>query len=99
MVDAKAIYLWTRAERRDEEDVSIDTSHTHSFSCLISAITCFCLSLQSAVLVVVLVAHLQLHLQHHASLACGYGKPDGRYRTLGLLISTGTMFHSRFVQS
>ena len=63
MVDAKAIYLWTRAERRDEEDVSIDTSHTHSFSCLISAITCFCLSLQSAVLVVVLVAHLQLHLQ------------------------------------
>ena len=68
MVDAKAIYLWTRAERRDEEDVSIDTSHTHSFSCLICAISSASLSLHLALHAVVLVvAHLQLHLQlHHA---------------------------------
>ena len=44
--------------------MSIDTSHTHSFSCLICAISSASLSLHSALEAVVLVlAHLHLHLQ------------------------------------
>ena len=60
----RQICVSRRAERRDEEDVSIDTSHTHSFSCLICAISSASLSLHSALEAVVLVlAHLHLHLQ------------------------------------
>ena len=53
-----------RAERCDEEGVSIDTSHTHSLSPSIVPISSASLSLRSALeAVVLLVAHLQLHLQ------------------------------------
>ena len=59
---------WRRAERCDEEGVSIDTICTHSLSPSIVPISSASLSLRSALeAVVLLVAHLQLHLQlHHA---------------------------------
>ena len=58
-----------RAERCDEEGVSIDTICTHNFSCLPASISSACPSLRSGLRAVVLVvAHLQrdlkLHLQH-----------------------------------
>ena len=54
-----------RAERCDEEGVSIDTICTHSLSPSIVPISSASLSLRSALEAVVLVvAHLQLHLGH-----------------------------------
>ena len=58
-----------RAERCDEEGVSIDTIYTHNFSCLPASISSASPSLRSGLRAVVLVvAHLQrdlkLHLQH-----------------------------------
>ena len=58
-----------RAERCDEEGVSIDTICTHNFSCLPASISSACPSLRSGLRAAVLVvAHLQpqlkLHLQH-----------------------------------
>ena len=58
-----------RAERCDEEGVSIDTIYTHNFSCLPASISSASPSLRSGLrAVVVVVAHLQrdlkLHLQH-----------------------------------
>ena len=66
MVGARAICLsGQKHERRDEEGVSIDTNHTHSFSGLTSAISSASPSLRSALHAAVLVlAHLQLHLGH-----------------------------------
>ena len=57
-----------RAERCDEEGVSIDTICTHSLSPSIVPISSASLSLHSTLRAAVLVvAHLQLHLQlHHA---------------------------------
>ena len=53
-----------RAERCDEEGVSIDTICTHSLSPSIVPISSASVSLRSALEAVVLVvAHLQLHLQ------------------------------------
>ena len=64
----RQICVSRRAERRDEEGVSIDTIHTHNFSPSILTISTACSSLHSALRAVVLVvAHLQLHLHlHHA---------------------------------
>ena len=64
----RQICVSRRAERRDEEDVSIDTSHTHRLSPSIIPISSTSPSLHLALHAVVLVvAHLQLHLQlHHA---------------------------------
>ena len=58
-----------RAERCDEQGVSIDTIFTHIFSCLPASINSASPSLRSALKAVVLVVahlqpHLQLHLQH-----------------------------------
>ena len=58
-----------RAERCDEQGVSIDTIFTHNFSCLPASINSASPSLRSALKAVVLVVahlqpHLQLHLQH-----------------------------------
>ena len=68
MVGATQICVSTRAEWCDEEGVSIDTICTHSLSPSIVPISSASLSLRSALEAVVLVvAHLQLHLQlHHA---------------------------------
>ena len=64
----RQICVCGRAERCDEEGVSIDTICTHSLSHSIVPISSACSSLHSALEAVVLVlAHLQLHLQlHHA---------------------------------
>ena len=64
----RQICVCERAERCDEEGVSIDTICTHSLSPSIVPISSASLSLRSALEAVVLVvAHLQLHLQlHHA---------------------------------
>ena len=64
----RQICVCGRAERCDEEGVSIDTICTHSLSPSIVPIRSACSSLHSALRTVVLVvAHLQLHLQlHHA---------------------------------
>ena len=64
----RQICVCGRAERCDEEGVSIDTICTHSLSPSIVPINSASLSLRSALEAVVLVvAHLQLHLQlHHA---------------------------------
>ena len=70
----RQICVSRRAERRDEEDVSIDTSHTHSLSSSIIPISSTSPSLHLALHALVLVvAHLQLHrhLQRHpACLEC-----------------------------
>ena len=64
----RQICVCERAERCDEEGVSMDTICTQSFSPSIQTISSACSSLHSALRAVVLVvAHLQLHLQlHHA---------------------------------
>ena len=64
----RQICVCERAERCDEEGVSMDTICTQSFSPSIQTISSACSSLHLALRAVVLVvAHLQLHLQlHHA---------------------------------
>ena len=70
----RQICVCGRAERCDEEGVSIDTICTHSFSSSIVMISSASPSLHSALhAVVLIVAHLQLHrhLQRHpACLEC-----------------------------
>ena len=76
---------WRRAERCDEEGVSIDTICTHSFSPSIVPIRSACSSLHSALRTVVLVAaHLQLHLQlHHAQ------QPHGSHNSTVISVTPG----------